>query len=104
MIIVSSLEATTFFAVPNTERIDLMLSIVFPVSSLSTVAPVAIAKSSNVYFLLSPNAGALTAHNFNPFYILFLTNIARTSLSKSSAIRSKGLRSFTTSSNTFVAC
>ena len=62
-----------------------------PLSSEITVAPVSIAISSNIAFLLSPNPGALTAAIFRAPLNLLTTSVAKASPSTSSAIISNGL-------------
>jgi hypothetical protein len=63
-------------------------------SSLITVPPVKIAISFKIAFLLSPKAGALTAHIFNPPLSLLRTKVAKASDSTSSHISKRGLYSF----------
>ena len=62
-----------------------------PLSSEITVAPVSIAISSNIAFLLSPKPGALTAAIFRAPLNLLTTSVAKASPSTSSAIISNGL-------------
>ena len=97
-----------FLADPNTDISD--FSNVSPTSSVMTVPPVNIAISFKMALRLSykykdiyifkknsftPKAGALTAQTFSPPLSLFNTSYANTSLSKSSAIMTNGLFSFT---------
>lgn len=95
--IVSSLVIIIFLADPSTDGSD--FSNVSPTSSVMTVPPVNIAISFKIALRLSPNAGALTAEIFRPPLSLFNTSYANTSLSKSSAIMTNGLFSFTTCSS-----
>jgi hypothetical protein len=87
----------TFLAEPRQVSSD--VSRVSPTSSLIKVPPVEIAMSYIVFFLLSPNPGALTATTLSPPLSLFTTNVARASLSMSSAIRTIGLCVFAAFSN-----
>ena len=75
---VSSFVTTAFLQVPNTDGSD--FSRVNPMSSETTVAPVKAAISLSIAFLLSPNAGALTAQTFNPPLNLLRTKVASASL------------------------
>ena len=70
-----------------------------PTSSEITVAPVKIAISSNIAFLLSPKPGALHAAAFTIPLKLFTTRVASASPSISSAIIKSGLPAFATDSN-----
>ena len=65
-----------------------------------TVAPVKIAMSSSIALRRSPKPGALTAHTLTTPRILFTTNVAKASLSISSAITSNALPDLETPSNT----
>ena len=71
-----------------------------PKSSVINVAPVNIAMSSNIAFLLSPKPGAFTATTLNVPRSLFTTNVDTASCSTSSAIISNGFAAATTSSST----
>lgn len=74
IIIVSSLVIYIFLHLPKTETSD--FSKVSPISSETTVPPVIAAMSFIIAFLLSPKAGALTAHLKYKFkgYLLILEN------------------------------
>ncbi|CAI8192760.1 MAG: Uncharacterised protein [Flavobacteriaceae bacterium] len=65
-----------------------------------TVAPVKIAMSSNIAFLLSPNPGAFTAAIFKDPRILLITRVANASPSTSSAMISSDLPCCATGSKT----
>ena len=71
-----------------------------PKSSVINVAPVNIAISSRIAFLLSPKPGAFTATTLNVPRSLFTTNVDTASCSTSSAIISNGFAAATTSSST----
>ena len=79
----------TFLACPR--KLISAVSSLIPFSSEITSPPVSIAISSSIAFLLSPNAGALTAAMFNVPLNLFTTSVASASPSTSSAIISIGL-------------
>ena len=85
--VVLSLSIVTVSAVPNISMV--VFSRVKPRSSLITVAPVKIAISSSIAFLLSPNPGAFTAAIFKDPRILLITKVAKASPSTSSAMISK---------------
>mmetsp|Transcript_36459 Transcript_36459/g.32722 ORF Transcript_36459/g.32722 Transcript_36459/m.32722 type:complete len:325 (-) Transcript_36459:69-1043(-) len=89
MMIVSSLEIKICLAVPR--WLGSALSKLSPISSERTVPPVKIAISFIWAFLLSPNAGGLTAQTFKPPLSLFKTKVAKASLSTSSAMMRRGL-------------
>lgn len=86
---VSSLVTTMFLEVPNTVGSDFSKD--NPISSEITVAPVKIAISFKMAFLLSPKAGAFTAQILSPPLNLFNTKVAKASLSTSSQINNKDL-------------
>ena len=87
-ITVVSLSIEIDAACPN--EVNSTASNLFPNSSLITVAPVKIAKSVNISFLLSPNPGAFTAATLIVPRNLFTTRVANASPSKSSAMIIKG--------------
>ena len=88
-IVVVSLPTVTILALPNQSIFN--LANVIPLFVDTTVAPVKIAISSNIWSLKSPNPGALTAATFNAPLPLFITNVANASPSISSATISKAL-------------
>ena len=96
MIVVFSLLICTFLQVPKSSRE--VFSRECPTSSEITVAPVRMARSSNIAFLRSPNPGAFTADTFTIPLMLFTTKVARASPSTSSAIISNDLPAFATAS------
>ncbi len=95
--IVFSLPTSILFACPKSSI--LIVSNFKPTSSEITVAPVRIAISSSIAFLLSPKPGALTATVFKMPRILFTTKVASASPSISSAIIRRGRLDFATCSN-----
>ena len=97
-IIVRSFVTFTFDELPNIVIFASLRS--NPKSSVINVAPVNIAISSKIAFLLSPKPGAFTATTLNVPRSLFTTKVAIASCSTSSAIISSGLAAATTSSNT----
>ena len=77
---------------PDVPRTDSSLSSkVTPTSSEMTVAPVRMAMSLRIAFLLSPKEGALTAATLILFWTLLRMRLVRGSLSMSSAMIRRGL-------------
>ena len=95
--VVLSLSLTTFLQDPKYSRVA--FSSLYPCSSDIKVAPVKIAISSSIDFLLSPNPGAFTANTLNVPLNLLTTSVARASPSISSAIIRIGLPACTTFSS-----
>ena len=88
-ILVSSLEAQTRSALPQSSRVT--ESSFLPVSSEMTEPPVRMAISSSMAFLRSPKPGALTARRLKAPRSLLTTRVARASPSMSSAMMTKFL-------------
>ena len=96
-IVVLSLSMVTRLAEPRCSSVAVSSS--RPTSSLITVAPVRIARSSSIALRRSPKPGALQAETFTMPRMLLTTNVAKASPSTSSATIINGRLALATCSN-----
>jgi len=92
LIIVLSLSINIFFAIPKSS--SLIVSIEYPLFSVTKTPPVTIAISYNICFFLSPNCGAFTAATSMVPLSLLRTSSASAYPSTSSAIINSGFLTF----------